>query len=132
MMGGTHEPDVNEEYQQEEPVETHPPVSVTVHGPTRVQLLPGVVTSMRRVSLPSDNSAVKIANMDYRRKSLAVLSIDRQFVLGTTKSEVEGNFSPQYPINVVISVDGITELWAKSDVGGQGVSLGIIETDWTE
>lgn len=125
-------PTYQEETQAEPAVDTHLPVAVAIHGPVRIQDLPGVVAAIRTAVLPADNSAMNIANFDLRRKSLLITAIDQPVILGTTKSDVDGTAGAKFPINVPIVITGTTNIYAKSGTGGSLCTLSIIETDWTE
>lgn len=125
-------PTVDDETQQEPAGETHPPVAVTVSGPVRTQDLPGTVTAIRTVNLPADNTSVNVASADLRRKSIVVLSTDQPFVIGITKSDVDGTGGARWPINVPLIMNGTAQLYAKSGTNATAATLSVIEVDWTE
>lgn len=125
-------PTVNEENQNDSPITNYPPVSVTIDYPVNVRELPSVVSAIRKVICPADNTSVNVANQDSRRRSIKILSTDTPFLLGTTKNDVDGGFAPKYPINVMVTIEGSSILYAKTGTADSAATLSVIELDWTE
>ncbi len=126
------DPEVEELTQQEAPTPlVLNPVPVDVQGPVKVQQLPAQTGSAKRVNV-TDTQSVKIAKGDPRRSILRIWATDQPIYVGYSQAEADGSQAAKLPINLILPIANLNEVWVRSATPGQATDVSWINDQWTQ
>lgn len=105
-------------------------LSVNVDGPVQTHALPSVSAGSRSYSgVPATaNSAVKVCNIDPRRRIARIVSIEENIIYGTTQAQADAGTGVVWPKLVVLEVTHSDEVWIRAATSTTTVS--VIVENW--
>lgn len=105
-----------------------PPLPVTTVDPVQTRELPAKHTAYFTVGSVGTAAGVRLVPHDPRRKSVTVLALDQDVVLGGTQAAALSG--AQWPANVPFVSTSVGEMWATSVTATTDVS--VIAEYWTD
>lgn len=105
-------------------------MSVNVDGPVQVHELPSVSAGSRSFTgvAATANSAVRVCNRDPRRRIARIVSIEENFIYGTTQAQADSGTGVVWPKLVPLEITHGDEVWVRAAANTATVS--VIVENW--
>lgn len=122
--------DLNQEPEHEEFNLMNHTIPVTVDGPVQIHNLPSVSAGSRCWTSVGDVTPVRVANGDPRRRSMTLISLDEDFYVGATQSEVEQGYAALWPSGIPLTLTHSDPVYVLCAHDTNTTTISVLVENW--